>query len=249
MTWDAILAILLNVAIPVTLAILGGALAIRSLKEAKSTERSIWLAIFIGLGVAAIVLAFAQQILITRKETQANLRARQTELRMSNDNKYMQGQLESIRQVLTAALASGQPGSKFTSDVLRAIAGVTQNTAQLSNQQLRRRVADVAERMRQFDRDREIGLSNLSQKHSMEASNVGTLSDNQKMQLFWRQSSERLQWDQRDEYNYRTTLLPEAVFLRALLLDRIPPEKIPEELRKNAPQLAITEGMMKLSRL
>jgi zinc transporter ZupT len=91
MNVDALLAILLNVAIPSLLAVAGGALAIRALTDSKRWERPIWISVFIGLAAGAVVLAFVQQVRLTAQQKQSDDKSAANELRMSNDNKYMQG--------------------------------------------------------------------------------------------------------------------------------------------------------------
>ena len=122
-TPDALLAIALNVAIPSTLAVAGGILAVNEFGVDRLAQRRRWIVFFVGVWVLAIVLAFVQQVRTTTQQTIAAQKAAANELRNSNDNKYIQGQLDTIRQVMTAFLQQGGPEKAITPFV-RALEGV-----------------------------------------------------------------------------------------------------------------------------
>jgi energy-coupling factor transporter transmembrane protein EcfT len=132
MTVDGLLAILLNVAIPSLLALAGGILAIRAFREAKSPERWAWIGVFFGLALVAIVLAFVQQVRFTSQQKEMDAKEASAELRSTNDNKYMQGQLDSINKVLTTVVS--KPGdSGLIKDLLKSLASQASDASRSGN--------------------------------------------------------------------------------------------------------------------
>lgn len=107
MTTDALLALLLNIVIPTLLAVAGGILAIRTFKDAKSTERWAWIGVFLFLFLVAVILGFIQQVRQTSEQKEADEKANAAELRNEGNIKYMQGQLDSINKVLTTVVSQG----------------------------------------------------------------------------------------------------------------------------------------------
>lgn len=123
MNTDALLAILLNVVIPSVLAVAGGILAVKALSNDKRVERARWITLFVGLAIAAIVLAFIQQVRLTTQQAIVDQKAAANELRASNDNRYIQGRLDSIVQVMVTFSQQGSP-DKVITPFIRALEGV-----------------------------------------------------------------------------------------------------------------------------
>jgi len=125
MTTDALLTILLNVAIPSVLAILGGILAARSLPaEHIRYERWLWTSGFVSLALLAVVLAVVQQVRLTTDRVEADRKANETEGRLRADSKFTQGQLDTMTKVLTTLASTNtkpQDGN-MTAAMLKALA-------------------------------------------------------------------------------------------------------------------------------
>lgn len=122
MTTNGILSILLNAAIPSILAILGGILAVRALPAEKfHHERWFWISAFIGLALVAVALTSVQQVILTTQQSEAERRSNEKENSLRLDNRYTQGQLDTMTKVLTS-LASKTESGGITKDVLGALA-------------------------------------------------------------------------------------------------------------------------------
>jgi hypothetical protein len=125
MTTDALLVILLNVAIPSVLAILGGILAARSLPaERIRYERWLWTSGFLGLALLAVVLAVIQQVRLTTYRVETDRKANETEGRLRADSKFTQGQLDTMTKVLTtlASTTTKPQDGNMTAAMLKALA-------------------------------------------------------------------------------------------------------------------------------
>lgn len=132
MTLDALLAILLNVAIPSLMAVAGGILAIRTYRDAKGPERWAWVSVFVFLFIVAVVLGFVQQVRLTSQQKDSDEKTAAAELRSSGEIKFMQGQLDSINKVLTAVVS--RPGDAgLAKDLLKALASQASEASKSGN--------------------------------------------------------------------------------------------------------------------
>jgi len=138
MTPDALLAILLNVCIPCLLAVCGGVLAVRALPVSKARERFVWIAVFVGIAVLGIVLAFFQQVRITMQQQMEDRRTAARELQTQSASTYTQGQLDSINKILSVFVAnsSGSPlGDRKVLEALLSASASAKEHAQSSSAQ------------------------------------------------------------------------------------------------------------------
>jgi hypothetical protein len=119
MTTDAILSVLLSVAIPFILAAMGGILAVRTTDEKFRYERWWWLVSFIGLALLGIVLAFVQQIVLTSEQKEADRKSEESRRQLESTTRFTQGQLDTMTKVLTVVASKGEPG--ISRDVVQAL--------------------------------------------------------------------------------------------------------------------------------
>jgi hypothetical protein len=98
-------------------------LAVKALSNDKRVERARWITLFVWLAIAAIVLAFIQQVRLTTQQAIVDQKAAANELRASNDNRYIQGRLDSIVQVMVTFSQQGSP-DKVITPFIRALEGV-----------------------------------------------------------------------------------------------------------------------------
>ena len=229
MTADAILAIVLNVAIPSILAILGGILAVRSLPVgAVKYERWLWVSAFLGLALIAIVLSFVQQVRTTTQQREADEKSARTVNDLRSDGKYTQGQLDSINKVLTAIVANPQANSSGTQKALEALLFTTMSAqtksqqeidsqikAQyVSNAELSKRGIDFANRLRKFHSDwqqKEMATWNLATR--------GTPGMTPEQRAEYARNYDQI-YAQRD-LEYKTVFVGEAIYLRDELISRL----------------------------
>jgi hypothetical protein len=166
MTVDALLAIVVGVAIPFLLAVGGGVLAVRALPNAKSIERCIWICSFIILLLIGVGFAFVQQIRFTTQQAGAGRDVQQREKALDGQNKYTQGQLDSIHTVLSDVVRANAGGgnSKEFIQALVAATALAANKANgpvglrgLSNAELRDRVLEMTRKIdaieQQYEQD------------------------------------------------------------------------------------------------
>ena len=165
MTTDALLAILLNVAIPSALALAGGILAAKALPDPKRTERALWASLFIGLALMAIVLAFIQQVRLTNQQQKADAVAAQRDGELRGENKYTQGQLDTLTKVLVSASSSFSSSSDYKATIgalLAATGRVSPSDGveppaieRMTNMQLKTRISAFTKDMRGFSAENE----------------------------------------------------------------------------------------------
>jgi hypothetical protein len=225
MSWDGLLALLLNIVIPLFMAVAGGILAIRAWKEAKLPERITWITVFLGLFLLAVILGFIQQVRATNQQDAADKKAAATELRMTSDTKYTQGQLDSINKVLTAVISkSGDAG--LTKGVLEALLQASQkaNSSQpYTNSQLKAATIDLVRRLRAmqmaFDSETNDLLSSRQQKMVEAGQDRAALA-----KVFGEGSSATMNLDSRQRAAFGT-IRSEAINMRTELLNRLPPQQ------------------------
>ncbi len=165
MTVDALLAILLNVAIPSALALAGGILAANALSEEKGVQRAWWSALFIGLALMAIVLAFIQQVRFTTQQQKSDYISQQRDSELKGENKYTQGQLDTLTKVLTSMNSSLTGDSGYKTMVSALLSAARSNSTsrpigveppaiqRMSNDQLRSKVIEFANALRKESSD------------------------------------------------------------------------------------------------
>lgn len=107
MTFDSILALLLSVVIPMILAAGGGVLAATTLPGDKTKSRWLWISFFLVFAIVAIGFAFVQQIRITTQQRAAETVSREHEEHLEGNQRYTEGQLDSINKVLVSLINSG----------------------------------------------------------------------------------------------------------------------------------------------
>jgi hypothetical protein len=91
-------------------------LAARSLpSETFRYERWCWIASFVGIALVGIVLAFVQQVVLTTEQAEAEKAATTAQARLEADNRFTQGQLDSINKVLAIVVTSKGGDSELVS--------------------------------------------------------------------------------------------------------------------------------------
>jgi hypothetical protein len=156
MTVDALLAIIVGVAIPFLLAVGGGVLAVRALPNAKSIERWIWICSFIILLLIGVGFAFVQQIRFTTQQADAARDVQLREKALDGQNKYTQGELDSIHTVLSDVVRANAGGGN-PKEFIQALVAATASAANkangpvglkgLSNAELRDRVFEMTQKI------------------------------------------------------------------------------------------------------
>jgi hypothetical protein len=239
MTTDALLNIVLSVGVPGLMALLGGVLAARTLPyEAgkRNPEIKIWSSGFVFLFVISVVLAFVQQ---TRNTTQQQLAAQiahDKDLIGTGNIRYMQGQLDSINKVLGSLSSQSDPrqivgilksmSAPLVPTPSAAPQGVEAPAIQrMSNGQLRERVIQFANAMRQFDADSEIASEAQATKEMREMAAIPK-DEKDKQQQAWQASSDR-RGAMMHNYTLQVeqTFVGEATEYRDELLRRLGPQK------------------------
>lgn len=225
MTTDGVLSVLLSVAIPFLLAVLGGILAVRSLPAEKfRNERWWWIGGFLGLAIVGIVLAFIQQIVLTDEQRVSDKKASDREAQLRADSRFTQGQLDTMTKVLTS-IASKPDSSNIGREMLTALATVAHQDANenlgklglgdISNKELLLRAKSMAASMREIEQEykRESApiyidphLSEVERQRLWDGSVRGQLAAHDSMQTKW------------------IALQPEARVIRDELVSRLPKE-------------------------
>ena len=232
MTVDALLAIALGVALPFAMAIAAGILAVKALPPEQQVSRNAWIALFVLLTVAGIVLAFAQQVLLTKEQKEADDKASARELRMVGDTKFTQGQLDSINKVLTAVI-SGSEKSKsgdvgLVKELLKALQAQTGNAGNqqqpYSNSQLRDAALDLARRLREFQKSTADALQNISDTYRQRTMTAMKNNDKQEADRIFNQYTSDISNLYNGDRSDFVGLRAEALNMRTQLLNRLPPQ-------------------------
>jgi hypothetical protein len=232
-TTGALLSVLLSVAIPFVLAVMGGILAVRSLPAEKFRyERWWWVASFICIALLGIVLAFVQQLILTKEQKETEQKASEAEFRLRSEGRYTQGQLDTMTKVLTA-LASKPTDPSISKSLIQALAMSTQtSTASLpktfSNQQLWDAAIDLSRRLRVF----EIQMSEAERQSrdrfdKAVAELPGKLfqdKDQTAIQLAWNTMTSESAKASAARTAAFGSLRSEAMNMRTQLLNRLPPQ-------------------------
>jgi hypothetical protein len=154
MTVDALLNIFLSVCVPGLMALIGGILAARALPskdDKRNPELYLWASGFLLLFVVSLILAFIQQVRITTQQAESVKEVHEKELKSNGDIKYMQGELDSIGNVLKV---SGQGDPATVASILKSITVSTTRGVEapaierMTNQQLRAKVIEFARALR-----------------------------------------------------------------------------------------------------
>jgi hypothetical protein len=109
MTWDGLLAIGLNVVLPFFMAVAGGILAALSLGEGKRRQQWAWITLFVFLALAAIVLAFVQQVRLSTQQAASDRINAEIQAKANGETKYTQGELDAIQKVLVQLAKNSDP--------------------------------------------------------------------------------------------------------------------------------------------
>jgi hypothetical protein len=111
-TLDAALNMFLAVIVPGAMAVMGGILAAKSLQTEPGKKNWAmwgWSFGFMFFFVSSVILAFVQQVRITSKETAAEEKTHQSELRSTGEIKYMEGQIDTMNRALGTLAANSDP--------------------------------------------------------------------------------------------------------------------------------------------
>lgn len=216
--------IVLNVVIPAFLALLGGILATKALPDDKRRERSRWIALFVVLVLIAIILAFIQQVKVTREKQEAEAKAASNEKALFGENKFTQGQLDSINKVLSSLVSGTTHDSTFTKDVIKALASTSKIASAsaehaFSNSQLRDSAIDLARRLRAL----QTSFDDASEKIMMERPGKLTTRDEWAKFNAARDEKETLLRGKFEEDF--VPLRAEAINMRSQLLNRLPAQE------------------------
>lgn len=228
MTVDSLLAILLAVVIPFALAVAGGILAIKALPPEAQVRRNWWISLFVALTLIGIVLAFAQQVLLTKEQKEADEKGNAREVRMISDTKFTQGQLDSINKVLTAVISkSGDSG--LVKEVLKALAGQAAqagNSGQqsYSNSQLRDAALDLARRLREFQLRFSVASQDLLESYRKKAMAAVQNKDKEESSRLFNEHRAAIDALDNSEKADFVPLRAESLNMRSQLLNRLPPQ-------------------------
>lgn len=228
MTVDALLAIALNVAIPCVLAILGGILAVRSL-QSNTREKLFWVCSFIGIALIAIVLAFVQQVRLSEQIQKNEQIATAKEQKLTGEQKYTQGQLDSINKVLTAVVSNESTGSQQKVLLTGLLAAVKERPPQsnepqaVANAALKEETFAVARKIREFAESTGSELQRLNEERRRELAAPG-LTEEQKAEISRRHANLLNSYIRAGQFRF-IPIQAQAQQIQKLLLNRLPPQQ------------------------
>jgi len=231
-TTDALLALLLNVAIPSLLAVAGGLLAARTLPKDKRLEQGLWTALFVGLALIAIGLAFVQQVRITTQQTNADEVANKRQSALEGTNRYTQGQLDSITKVLTSLVSSGSSNNDYKT-TLRALlaSAATRNVPPvngpvglkgLSNAELRDQALKMVTAIRTVEQQYEEEDSRLMNQNRFDPSKDKAYNDS-----LWSGYTQAMNAVHQREVSRWEPLHVQCGLLITEITSRLPPAEVP----------------------
>jgi hypothetical protein len=225
MPWNIILTVILYLSQSV-LAILG---IYVSLKPLPIERHRLMIIVFIVVTISGISSGIGLQILAElekkNQQHQHKIEIKEQKDLIVNINKelyqshlsqeYMKGQLNAM------GLLIGKGSDKMASAFEKMAQSYTQ-TVTTSNKQICLNTLDLVKRMQKFEYDTRAVKNQLSNR---EQSAMMAAKTKQEKDVIWEQYTAQLtQFYDREEYDFRTTLLGEAIYLRDELLKRLPPQ-------------------------
>ena len=218
MNVDSLLAFLLTIAIPFLLAAAGGALATRTLPtETKKGELIGWISAFAGLLVVGVILGVWQQVRITSQQKIDHDLAEADRLRSEGNNKYTQGQLDSINKTLASVInSSGSQG--LTGDLLKGLlqASRGRQEEQITDAQLCKRTKELAQKIRTFENE-------FTARSSFGSEFAPQDSSPEARKQFYDQQAQKMMQGYRDhEAQFQGQFISDAKYDHDKIIDRIP---------------------------
>ena len=235
MTTDGIINILLAVAVPGLMALIGGVLAARTLPSPsgrRSPEVYLWSSLLILLFLVSVVLAFVQQVRNSSQQKIAEQAATTEKLEASGSAKYTQGELDSINKVLTALVQSKPSNGDDYKETIRALLQVTKTASSagpvglkgLSNSELKSKalglVADIGTVEQQFERDESAVTSSRHYDPTKSKTELDTLQSVFLANMGRVDAQEQARW---------IPLQAESRVMIDELLSRLPPDVAPKD--------------------
>jgi len=228
------------VLLPIALSTVG---VIVSIKIPKEKHRIWWIVSFIAFGVILSVLTYIQQ---SRTRTEYNRQqveqAKQqkdlkdmleksgialTQSRLAQE--YMKGQLDSL-SLLAGKISQSvsDPGIKQVAGAIEKLVQSNVQTIVASNKQICSNTFNLAKRMQKFEQER---MSKSSRRMEQEWNAMRTAKTDEEKHHIWNQYiAQSIQNSANEQYEFRTTLLGEAIYLKDELLKRLPSEPQPSRM-------------------
>jgi hypothetical protein len=221
MSWDIVCTVILYLTQAV-LALLG---IYVSLKPPPKEQYSIFIAVFIFVALIGISAGIGLQ-LDSKREKENQQREHKGEMVKINDE-LLQSQLSRERlqgKFDAVVLLIGKSGDRMASAVLKLAESSSQVTA-ATNKQICTNTMDIVKRMHSFARNRKNKSNHLINKEMNESRNANT--EQERKQLWQQHTAQLTQLWNDEQYEFRSTILGEALYLKDELLKRLPSEPKP----------------------
>jgi hypothetical protein len=223
-------------------AVWGGIVSVKSLPVSEKKMPHVLGFVFLGLFGVVLILWIGYQTYAAEREAKISQeRAEQSQIDMGNDLKeartkldqsvlaqeFMKGQLSGLAIVLGKMQDNGTLGAKQVAGAIEKMAQSNAQTTALSNKQLCTQTTALTKRMLAFEYRWHSARDQMSDRQSAamrEASGEGA-----RKQLWNQQTRELIQSSQQENYEFRSTMLGEAIYLKDELLKRLPGEAAPEQ--------------------
>lgn len=212
----------------------GGIVSARSLPAGR--ERTVHVAFFVVLfcvGMSLIVWSggrayHAQEANDkAQKKLQADLDAARGKLDQSLlAQEYMKGQLNSIGIIMGKLGDSGSPALKQLASAVEHMAQSNAQATAATNKQLCANTMDLIKRMHEFEYKRRLDAGQFIDRQ-MNAMRAARTEEEQR-QVWQRETQELMQRSAYEQYEFRTSLLGEAIYLKDELLKRLPRRRNPQ---------------------
>ena len=206
-----------------------------SLKPQPEKRHSRLIGSFILLGLASVLIGIWQQyqnqqkLIRQENERRTETKNLQDSLNQSrNEQAYMKGQLNSLSLVAGKISQSvSDPGIKQMAGAIEKMAQSIAQTTLVSNKQICSNTLDLVKRMQKFEQSRSARSDQLmfQEQEAMRAAKTKEGID--RLNQY---SAQRSQMSANQTYEFRTTLLGEASYLRDELLRRLPPQPKPQKI-------------------
>ena len=179
----------------------------------------------LGAGIAITAGIWQQQI--NKKDAVEQQKKLNNDLIKSHMNEeFIKGKLSAIGEVMGKMSKSGTDSSiKQMASAIEKIVQSSYQTTTATNKQICSSTMDLAKRMHKFAYDRRERSRQIIDRQ-MTASRTAK-TEEERHQIFQQYSAQSIQQIDSDNYEFRTTILGEAIYLKDELLKRLPPQPKP----------------------
>jgi hypothetical protein len=218
---------LLTAIIYITQAGLAGLGVYVSIKPQPEKRHNLLIVLFILFAVIGITAGILQQH-INKIETASQQKKLNDDLIQSHlDQEFIKGKLSAIGEIIGKMFKSvPDPSVKQMASAIEKMAQSSSQTTIATNKQICLNTMDLVKRIHKFAYDRREKSNQIMNQQMNESRTAKT--EQERHENWQKHTAQLLQQSNTNQYEFRTTLLGEAIYLKDELLKRLPSEPKPD---------------------